>query len=147
MSDILKDPVALSGLRGKVIEEIRAWCEERGLETYIWIKVDEHCAVDRRFVNEHRVICLDISTDAVDVVEIVDGWIAFRCNFQDAPNSLVCAPLTRVLQVGPADDPSQGVRFFEKATAPEFRDTCPYPAAVYGTEGVVKRFRPHRRNS
>ena len=67
MSDILKDPVALSGLRGKVIEEIRAWCEERGLETYVWIKVDEHCAVDRRFVNEHRVICLDISTDAVDV--------------------------------------------------------------------------------
>lgn len=134
-----------SALRGKVVEAIRAWCEDKGYDTYIWIDADPHCALDRRFL-DRNVICLDVSTDAIDALHIENGWIWFTCDFEDAPNTMICAPLTRLVQAGPAHDPSLGVHFYVQPTEECFRETCPYPNLVYGTD-VVRKFRPRHRNS
>lgn len=136
----------MSGFRGHVIDAVVKYCDENGQEPFIWVEVDDACLVNRNYVRNGGIV-LDLSSDAVGDLRIQDGWISFRCDFSDEPDSLVCLPVGRVVRVGPASSPGDGAHFFAEPSTDEIRSSCPYPQEVYGDGGVVRQFRPRRNRT
>ena len=136
----------LSGFRAHIIDAVVKFCDEHGLEPYIWVEIDEACLVNLNYVHNGGIV-LDLSSDAVSDLSIKDDWISFRCDFNEELNSLVCIPVGRVIRVAPSSAPGEGAHFYSEPSGEQIRATCPYPQEVYGETGVVRQFRPRRNRN